>query len=105
MNGKAKSNLLDLHHLLIMTLLLVLILVALIGGAVVIWGDPGSLSFQDYLNALWKFAAAIAGATIGNGLLAHLNNGHGGDVNTVKVENIPPTPQPIKPAEPAHELV
>jgi hypothetical protein len=43
------------------TLCILIVVAALVGGAVVIWGDPGALSFEGYLNVLWKFALAVAG--------------------------------------------
>jgi len=40
----------------------------LVGGAVVIWGDPGVLSFDAYLDHLQKFALALAAGGAGKGL-------------------------------------
>ena len=34
---------------------------AIVGGAVVIWGNPGTLSFGEYLDDLKNFAYAVAG--------------------------------------------
>jgi hypothetical protein len=43
---------------------------AVVGGAVVIWGDPGTLSFAEYLDTLWKFALAAAGVAVARGVAA-----------------------------------
>lgn len=47
---------------------------ALVGGAVVIWGPDGALSFQDYLDLLQKFAIAAGILGIGRGVKAGLEN-------------------------------
>lgn len=57
----------------VMTVILVAI-AALVGGAVVIWGHPGALSFQDYLNDLQKFAVAVGLLAIGRGVKSGLEN-------------------------------
>jgi hypothetical protein len=41
---------------------------AVVGGAVVIWGHDGALSFKDYLSLLTKFAGAIGLVGIGRGI-------------------------------------
>ena len=41
---------------------------SVVGGAVVIWGDPGVLSFDQYLDHLQKFALALAAGGAGKGL-------------------------------------
>lgn len=51
-------------------MIVITILVAVVGGAVVIWGNPGALSFDDYLNDVLKFAGAVGLVTIGGGLSA-----------------------------------
>jgi hypothetical protein len=52
------------------------IVAALVGGAVVIWGNPGALTFNEYLDYMWKFAGAIGILGIGRGVKAGLEN-HG----------------------------
>lgn len=47
------------------------VVVVLVGGAVVIWGTPGTLSFNDYLNDLKNFAVAVGLLGIGRGIRAH----------------------------------
>lgn len=56
------------HVATIMVAVIALVVVA-VGGAVVI---AGNLSFQEYLDALWKVAAAAAGLGIGRGIMAGL---------------------------------
>lgn len=41
---------------------------ALIGGAVVIWGHPGALSFDEYTKFLIGFAGALGLLGIGRGI-------------------------------------
>lgn len=43
-------------------------IVAIVGGAVVIWGHPGALSFDDYIRTLEGFAASIGLLGIGKGV-------------------------------------
>ena len=43
---------------------------AVVGGALVIWGDPGALSFDQYGDTLVKFAGAIGLLGIGRGIAA-----------------------------------
>lgn len=50
--------------------------IALVGGGVVIWGHPGALSFNDYIDAMWKFTAAVGILGVGRGVKAGLEN-HG----------------------------
>jgi heme A synthase len=47
------------------------ILAALVGGAVVIWGEPGALSFEDYLKSMAMFAGALGLLGIGRGIRAN----------------------------------
>jgi len=54
------GKLLDGHVATFLIVALVAI-VAVVGGAVVIWGDPGVLSFNEYLDYLKNFAYAVAG--------------------------------------------
>ena len=39
-----------------------------VGGAVVIWGDPGALSFEEYGNKLVWFAGALGILGVGRGI-------------------------------------
>lgn len=56
-------------------LLLVLVLIAaLVGGGVVIWGRPGALSFENYLGDLKDFAFAVGLLGVGRGIKAGLEN-------------------------------
>lgn len=48
--------------------------IAVVGGAVVIWGHPGALSFDSYVNAMWKFALAAGVLGVGRGVKAGLEN-------------------------------
>lgn len=43
---------------------------ALVGGAVVLWGDPGALSFKEYGELLVVFAGALGLLGIGRGIAA-----------------------------------
>ncbi len=43
-------------------------LYAVIGGAIVIWGDPGALSFNEYGDKLVWFAGALGILGIGRGV-------------------------------------
>lgn len=44
------------------------VIAAVVGGAVVIWGEPGALSFQDYLVAMAGFVAGLGLVGIGRGI-------------------------------------
>lgn len=44
------------------------VIFALVGGAVVIWGDPGALSFDDYMKSMAGFAVAQGFLGIGRGI-------------------------------------
>jgi hypothetical protein len=50
------------------------LIVAVVGGAVVIWGDPGALSFKDYATILAGFAAGHGLLGIGRGIKAGAEN-------------------------------
>lgn len=50
------------------------IVIVIVGGAVVIWGEPGTLSFQDYLNDLEKFGVAVGLLGVGRGIRSGLKN-------------------------------
>lgn len=50
------------------------VIAACVGGGVVIWGPPGALSFQEYLNDLKGFAVAVGVLGIGRGVKAGLEN-------------------------------
>lgn len=43
-------------------------IVAAVGGAVVIWGEPGALSFAEYARLLARFAIALGVLSIGRGI-------------------------------------
>lgn len=43
---------------------------AVVGGAVVLWGDPGALSFEKYGELLLGFAGALGLLGIGRGIAA-----------------------------------
>lgn len=43
---------------------------AVVGGAVVIWGDPGALSFEQYGKLLVGFAGALGILAVGRGIKA-----------------------------------
>lgn len=53
-------------------LYIVFAIVAVVGGALVLFGEAGSLSFEEYLDNLTKFALAVgilgAGRAIKNGI-------------------------------------
>jgi hypothetical protein len=52
-----------------------LVLIAAVAGAgVVIWGDPGALSFQEYLDMLKNFAIAVGVLGIGRGIVSYGRN-------------------------------
>lgn len=44
------------------------ILAAVTGAAVVIWGDPGTLSFENYLKYMGEYALALGVLGIGRGI-------------------------------------
>ena len=46
------------------------VVAAAVGGAVVIWGKPGVLSFQEYLKYMSGYAAALGLLGIGRGIRA-----------------------------------
>lgn len=50
-------------------------IIAIVGGAVVIWGHPGALSFNEYVDAMWKFALAAGVLGVGRGVKSGLENG------------------------------
>jgi hypothetical protein len=50
------------------------VIIAIVGGAVVIWGHPGALSFNDYIGAMWKFALAAGVLGVGRGVKSGLEN-------------------------------
>lgn len=53
------------------TIVLLTVVAAIAGAAVVIWGDPGSLSFQDYLKYMGEYAGGLGLLGIGRGIRAH----------------------------------
>lgn len=50
------------------------IIVAVVGGAVVIWGPPGALSFDDYVKVLSAFGVAQGLLGVGRGVNSGLTN-------------------------------
>lgn len=49
-------------------LVALVVIAALVGGGVVIWGEPGALTFKQYLDDLEKFAIAVGILSIGRGV-------------------------------------
>lgn len=54
------------------TACIITVIAALAGAAVVVWGDPGALSFKDYLSAMSVFVIGIGLLGIGRGVRAGL---------------------------------
>jgi hypothetical protein len=52
-------------------LLSLVVIVAGVGGAVVIWGNPGVLSFERYIDLLKSFAIAIGILGVGRGIASY----------------------------------
>ena len=49
----------------------ILTVVAAVGGmAVVIWGDPGTLTFENYLKYMGEYAIALGVLGVGRGIVA-----------------------------------
>jgi hypothetical protein len=44
------------------------VLAALVGGAVVVWGSPGALSFDTYLKDMAGFVAGLGIVGVGRGI-------------------------------------
>src|SRR4051812_28224897 len=57
------------------TTLMLVVIAAIVGGVVVIWGHDGALSFNQYLDALKGFAIAVGLLGIGRGVKAGIENG------------------------------
>lgn len=53
------------------TIVLLTLVAALTGAAVVIWGDPGTLSFESYLKYMGEYALALGLLGIGRGIRAN----------------------------------
>lgn len=49
-------------------LVVIALIVVCVGGAVVIWGPDGALTFQQYLDDLEKFGVALGLLGIGRGI-------------------------------------
>jgi hypothetical protein len=49
---------------------LLTIIFAVVGGAVVVWGDPGALSFESYIKVMGAFVASHAVLGLGRGFVA-----------------------------------
>lgn len=47
------------------------IIAAVTGAIAVIWGDPGTLSFENYLKYMGAYAAALGLLGIGRGIRAN----------------------------------
>lgn len=47
---------------------LIAVIAAIVGGMVVVFGDPGALSFEDYLKAMVGFVAGLGLLGIGRGI-------------------------------------
>ena len=58
-----------LTHVATIMVAVVAVIVVLVGGVVVI---TGNLTFETYLDAIWKVAASAAGLGIGRGIMAGL---------------------------------
>lgn len=69
-------NKVDLDHANVATVMILALglVVVIIGGIVVILGN---MTFEEYLNTLWKFAGAVGLLAIGRGIKAYAN-GNGG---------------------------
>jgi hypothetical protein len=55
-------------------MVLLCLIVAGVGGVVVIFGDEGALTFQEYVNVLQKFAIAIGLLAVGRGVRSGLRS-------------------------------
>jgi hypothetical protein len=53
---------------------LLTVIFAVVGGAVVIWGDPGALSFEEYMKIMGAFVVAHGVLGIGRGVKAGFEN-------------------------------
>lgn len=53
-------------------MVILLLIAAVVGGAVVIWGDNGALSFEQYLNDLGRFAIGLGLLGIGRGVSSRM---------------------------------
>jgi hypothetical protein len=49
----------------------IVVIAALVGGAVVIWGDPGALSYGDYLKDMAGFTVGLGLVGVGRGIAQH----------------------------------
>jgi hypothetical protein len=52
------------------TVVALTIIAAVAGAAVVIWGDPGTLSFENYLKYMGAYAVSLGLLGIGRGVRA-----------------------------------
>lgn len=50
---------------------IVTVIVALVGGGVVLWGDPGALSFEKYVEILTGLGVANGVLGVGRGIRAN----------------------------------
>jgi hypothetical protein len=53
------------------TLMALVLMVTAVGGAVVIWGNEGALSFERYLDLLKDFAIAVGILGVGRGIVSY----------------------------------
>lgn len=53
------------------TVVVLTVIAAAAGAAVVIWGNPGTLSFANYLKYMGEYAAGLGLLGIGRGVRAH----------------------------------
>jgi hypothetical protein len=53
---------------------LLVVIVAAVGGAVVLFGDEGALSFEAYLSTIKDFAIAVGILGVGRGIVSYGKN-------------------------------
>lgn len=53
------------------TIVALSVVAGLAGAAVVIWGNPGTLSFAEYLKYMGEYAGGLGLLGIGRGIRAH----------------------------------
>lgn len=56
------------------TMVVLVIVAAITGACVVIWGNPGALNFKDYIQYLSEFAGAVGLLGVGRGIRAGLKD-------------------------------
>jgi flagellar basal body-associated protein FliL len=89
--------------LLVIILCVLVLIAAVVGGLVVIFGS--SLSFQDYLNALWKFALSVAvlgfGTSVADAYSSKVINGNKTNETPSAIEEPAPSTEAEPPPKPA----